>query len=654
MIKYLIKNVNILMKKYLIKNVNIIPISTETILENQDVLIIGDRIAKIAPHLEEEDVIHIDATGKYLLPGITDMHVHIEDENTLRLLVANGVTTIRNMWGAPLHLAWKNQIANGKLISPYMYTTNPLTDGSPPIWNGSYIVTNQTEAKQCVQEAIEAGYDQIKVYNLLTKDAYDALVKEAKEAGIKITGHIPDEVGLQHALEQSQYCNEHLTGYMAASMSETAKTNCPERINKAEYLEYLLEHFDGEQMKRLVEKTKKQGVWNCPTFVVNKRIGRPSKTEEFLQEDAMKYVSKTLLKMWNPKTDFRVKNVDQKMEDNMEKLFDRYLLLGAELKAQGAHLLFGTDTPNPFVVPGFSIHEEFQYFSKVGFSNYEILKIATLTAADFMESDDFGSITEGKRADLVLVDNNPLEDLTHLKHPYGVFLRGQWLDRSYIDEMLSEIEEMYAFENRWFHDLNPEELGDDYVTYHVVNDGILTQKSRMQIGDTQILLHTSDGLSEKQIRCLVNLEKGKPVAYDMTLFLNSLKTELKVNQNRVENQWDVEFSTFAGEIEKTSLPADIPVGFLDIINFLLLPKTVYQLQEGESVTFEQNTLDVYMPPLVRKASIFAKQHGEIIELKYKSKNKELSYRLWCVDDRTLRKLEIDDQFGLSTISLVEK
>ncbi len=638
--------------KYLIKNVNIIPISSEKILGSYDVLIADDRIARIAENINDGEATIIDATGKYLLPGLTDMHVHIEDENALKLLVANGVTTIRNMWGAPLHLAWKKQIAKNNLISPYMYTTNPLTDGSPPVWNGSYIVTNHAEAKLCIQEAIKAGYDQIKVYDLLKKVAYDALVEEAKVAEIKITGHIPIEVGLQHALDKSQYCIEHLSGYIAASMSENAEENCPERKNRAEYLDFLIRNFDVELLKHLVEKTKRQGVWNCPTFVVNKRIGRPSKTEQFLQEESMKYVSKTILDSWNPKTDFRVKNINQKVEDDMDKLFELYLLVAAELKAQGAKILFGTDTPNPFVVPGFSIHEEFQHFSEAGFSNYEVLKIATLAAADFMESDDFGSIAEGKRADLVLLDNNPLENLANLKHPSGVFLRGRWLDRNYLDEMLNDIKEMYAYENRWFHDLNQEELSVDFLNYNVVSSDKIIQKSRMKINNTQIILHTSDGLSERQIRCLVNLKNGKPVSYVLNLILNSLETELKINQE--EYQWSIEFSKFDGIIEKTSLPIDIPLGFLDIINFLLLPEKVYHLAEGEEFIFEQNTLDVYMPPLVRKASIHAKRNGEVIELAYKSKSKELTYRLWCDDKRILRKLEIDTQFGLSTISIVEK
>ena len=238
------------MSKYLIKNVNVIPILSEEILEEHDVLIVNDRIARIAENIDDGEATKIEATGKYLLPGLTDMHVHIMDENALKLLVANGVTTIRNMWGKPCNLAWRKQIANGNLISPYMYTTNPLTDGSPPAWNGSYIVTNSTEAKTCVKDAIESGYDQIKVYSLLTKEAYDALVKEADSARIKITGHIPDKVGLRHALSSAQYCIEHLNGYIGSSMSEEAEKNKPERSQDyVKIFSYFLEHYDEKIMK---------------------------------------------------------------------------------------------------------------------------------------------------------------------------------------------------------------------------------------------------------------------------------------------------------------------------------------------------------------------------------------------------------------------
>ncbi|MBT3223103.1 MAG: hypothetical protein HN348_28860, partial [Proteobacteria bacterium] len=159
----------------------------------------------------------INGTGRYLMPGLVDMHVHNWYEDDHILFVANGVTTVRNLWGDPIHLKWRREIKRGDRIGPRIYTTGPIMDGNPPIWSGSEVVTTVDGARQSVLMQKEAGYDAIKVYNLLAKDVWQAIIDTADQEGLPVVGHVPDAVGYEAVIESSQQTVEHLNGFIDAA-----------------------------------------------------------------------------------------------------------------------------------------------------------------------------------------------------------------------------------------------------------------------------------------------------------------------------------------------------------------------------------------------------------------------------------------------------
>jgi len=198
-------------------NANVIPMNNERILKNHTVIVKNGLIEQVGPVNEvniPDHAVRINGEGKYLMPGIADMHVHAWSENDLKLFIANGVTMIRNMWGSPKHLKWKEMIAKGELFSPSIYTAGPLIDGPPPIWEGSELILTPEQAVKSVEEQVKLGYDFIKISNRLSKESYDAIMGTARKHGIPVAGHVPDKVGIAYVLKSGLRVNEHLTGYI--------------------------------------------------------------------------------------------------------------------------------------------------------------------------------------------------------------------------------------------------------------------------------------------------------------------------------------------------------------------------------------------------------------------------------------------------------
>ncbi|MFO7814515.1 MAG: hypothetical protein R6V14_02035 [Halanaerobiales bacterium] len=189
------------------KNVNIIPMNKKGILKNRSVIIKDEIIQKITSkgnlNINKEAYV-IDATGKYLMPGLSDMHVHIRNKSDLKLFLANGITTVRNMAGHKTHLIYKKKINNGEIIGPNIITTTPLLDGNPPIYPHADVLSNTKVARETVREYKEKGYDYIKVYEKLNKEVYDAIIEEAKRQNIEVVGHVPDKVGIRNVISSGQ------------------------------------------------------------------------------------------------------------------------------------------------------------------------------------------------------------------------------------------------------------------------------------------------------------------------------------------------------------------------------------------------------------------------------------------------------------------
>ncbi len=392
----------------------VVPMDREGVLRDHSVIVRGDRIALVAPaqSIDTQGATVIDARGKWIVPGLADMHVHVWSDKDFGLYLLNGVTTIRNMWGTEQHLAWRTALAAGTILGPTMFTTGPVLDGSPPIWPGSTIVDSADVARTVVKQQKEAGYDFIKVYTRLPLDAYNAIVTEATAQQIPVVGHVPTSVGLDAALESGQRSIEHLDGYLPVG-------GVP-RVGTSE-----------------VNETVSAGAWNCPTLVLMDRFSRLDDPAQLESLPGLAYVDAETREKWNPANDFRLQSWTPKTFARARAQTITASNLVADLSRAGAHLILGTDTGNPYVIPGFAAHDELQLFVAAGLTPWQALRTATAAAAEFVERPgDFGVITPGARADLLVVDRDPLLDVGALEDPPLVLVRGRVLTK---EQLLSNL-----------------------------------------------------------------------------------------------------------------------------------------------------------------------------------------------------------------------
>lgn len=198
------------------KNVNIIPMNKKEILEDRSMVIKDGVIQKISRddnlNINKEAYV-IDATGKFLMPGLADMHVHIGSQSYLKMFLANGITIVRNMAGNKTHLMYKKKISDGEMLGPNIITTTPLLDGDPPVYSHAHVLFSPKSAREVVREYKEKGYDYIKVYENLSKEVYEAVIDEAKRQNIEVVGHVPEKVGIRNVILSGQVSIEHLDNY---------------------------------------------------------------------------------------------------------------------------------------------------------------------------------------------------------------------------------------------------------------------------------------------------------------------------------------------------------------------------------------------------------------------------------------------------------
>ncbi|MHC4993359.1 MAG: amidohydrolase family protein, partial [Planctomycetota bacterium] len=320
-----------------------------------------------------------------------------------------------------LHLDWQRQIEQGRMLGPTIYTAGALLDGSPPIWEGSTVLETAESAQAVVRKQAEDGYQFVKVYNRLKPDVYDAIVRTAREVDMPVIGHVPDAVGLERVLDSGQTCIEHLTGWIAACQTDDSPVRGETDLRKRQLG---VHYFDDDRMKELARACAEKDVWNCVTMVVMQKFSYMTQPDRFANRPEMRYVSPGMKTQWQPQNDFRSRGSTDDRWEAMRKGNEVRRRITAALHDAGADILLGTDTPNPWVVPGFSIHEELANLTAAGLSHYETLRTGTVNPAWFLgESDEFGTVEVGKRADLMLLTANPLEDVTNVQRRAGVMVR---------------------------------------------------------------------------------------------------------------------------------------------------------------------------------------------------------------------------------------
>ena len=417
------------------------------------VVIIGDRIAEIGKSREvhpPKNSETVDATGKFLIPGLWDMHVHWYEKDYLPLFIANGVTGTRQMYGVPMFQDWRRQIEAGQLLGPRILIPSPIVDGPKPVWPGSIAVSNAAEGRQAVIDVKRMGADFVKVYSLLPRDAYFAIADESKKQGIPFEGHVPDSVSVEEASNAGQKTIEHLTGVLAACSSR--ETELRELAQNAkdqprfsgpkyrERQESALDTYTPERAATLFGELKKNHTWQCPTLTVLRSTAYAD-DPSFTDDPRLKYIPRDIASSWNPKADPFLKNRTAEDWALSKKVFSKDLEIVGAMNRAGVEILAGTDVLNPYCLPGFSLHDELQLLVQAGLTAMQALQAATLNPARFMGREkDLGTVDTGKLADLVLLDANPLEDISNTKKIAAVVFRGQFFPRASLDEMLTKIE----------------------------------------------------------------------------------------------------------------------------------------------------------------------------------------------------------------------
>lgn len=413
--------------------VNVVPMDHEGVLENHTVLVRGDRIVSVEPADTAripQDAVRIEGAGLWLSPGLAEMHGHVPGpndpsyaEDVLFLYAANGVTTVRNMAGHPSHLALRDRVMAGELTGPVLHAASP--------WLSGENAGTPDAARQAVRDHQAAGFDLIKMGGI-PRDAYIAMAETAHEIGMPFAGHVPFEVGLTGALEARQTSIDHYDRYVEFLAPDG--TGNPGFFGSA-----WIDQVDESRIPDAVARTVAAGTWNVPTLSLVEHLASDESAESMIAWPEMRYMPRSVLDGWvNAKREFQARADFQ--PEAAAAMVDLRRRLTLALHEAGAPIALGSDAPQFFNVPGFSIHHEMRMMAAAGLSPYEVLVTGTRNAAlYFGEPEEFGVIAPGRRADLILTRANPLDDLENLRDPAGVMLRGRWLSEDDIRAGLDAI-----------------------------------------------------------------------------------------------------------------------------------------------------------------------------------------------------------------------
>jgi imidazolonepropionase-like amidohydrolase len=435
-----------------------LPAADQTVLvEKQRITAVG---ATASIHIPRGMKI-VDASGKFLIPGLADMHVHLtaagEPDGSRRfmipLLLANGITTVRDMGGYLESLIpLRKEIEDGKRLGPRIVFAGPYLDGSPPSFEPSFVVTNRTQANEDVHQLAQRSVDFIKVQSILSRGAYFAIAEAARRERIPFEGHVPDQVTAAEAADAGQRSIEHLTNVLRGCSRDEAKLMREQfyvppkkeivaqaHARVVRWQREMLESFSQTNSDALIARFVAKDVWQAPTLVLLKHDAFPTLGNTEVRNESEKYVPKGTLENWKKGRAMQMRFVNEAESGLREELFAKSQALVGRMQKMGVHLLAGTDTPAPDVVPGFGLHEELALLVAAGLTPMQTLQSATSSAAEFLAKErDSGTVAAGKYADLVLLDGDPLENIRNTGKIRALVLRGRYLDRQALDGLLAE------------------------------------------------------------------------------------------------------------------------------------------------------------------------------------------------------------------------
>jgi tetratricopeptide (TPR) repeat protein len=411
-------------------HVNVIPMDREKVVEDQTVVTQGGRIVQIGDFRTVKvppKARRIDAKGKYLIPGLADAHVHLQSRVEFALYLANGVTTVFNLDGRPGHLLWRHQVAAGTVSGPTIFSTGPIFHQK----------RTPEEDVQLVDAQAAAGYDAIKVYNEVSKEEYPALISEARSKNLLLMGHVARGPGFEMTLQSGQSI-AHLEEIMYTYFN-------PQHDDEFDHIV-----FDESKIPVVTRMVKDSGIYVTATLDNFSRIVlEATDLDAFLKNPELNYVAPWTLLQFEPPNNRYKNRFGPDKYAVLENLlaFQRKLL--KSFSDAGVPLMAGTDATEVGPVAGFGLHHELQEFVNDGLTPYQALQTATTNVAKYLrQSDEFGAIEAGKHADMVLLSANPLANIANTKSIGGVMVRGYWLDRAQLDEMLSKVQPGYEREKQ--------------------------------------------------------------------------------------------------------------------------------------------------------------------------------------------------------------
>jgi imidazolonepropionase-like amidohydrolase len=455
-----------------ITHVTVIDATGSAAQPDMTVTIANQRIQSIGPSATTNiprGVQELDGTGKFLIPGLVDMHVHLTGagepggsrEFFLPLLLANGITTVRDMGGYLESLIpLRQEINQGKRIGPQIFFAGPYLDGSPPSFQPSFVVTNSVEASEDVHSLVQRGVDFIKVQSSLSRKAYIAIAEASKREHISFVGHVPDSVTAMEASDTGQKSIEHLTGVLRACSKDEPKlmreeflpgpkkeTPAQSHARQVAWQRELLTNYSDKKAAELIDAFVHNETWQVPTLILLKKDAYPTPSADLSSDSRQKFVPKHFLEGWEKGTADRDKETTPQEFELRSALMLKAIRLVGKMQSSGVRIMAGTDSAAPYVFPGSALHEELALLVQAGLTPMQAIQAATKSPAEFLgKLKTQGTIEQGKFADLLLLDADPLAEIKNTQKIRAVILRGKLLDRAILDGLLAA-EEKFASAN---------------------------------------------------------------------------------------------------------------------------------------------------------------------------------------------------------------
>ena len=425
------------LREIVFKNVTVIPMDAETSLSKQTVVIQNGIIKAIGKKVKySKNALIVDGKGKYLMPGLAEMHGHIhanEDEklatDILLLYALNGVTTVKNMLGSPLHLTLRDKVASGELLGPRIITAGPQFSGRD--------LKTEEEGIAQVKSQKKMGYDLLKIKEGLSLTVFEAIAKTAQAEHIPFGGHVPFAVGIFNAAKLGFSTVDHLDGIIPALIPRVDTLSEKDLGIFGSKKAYLA---DLSRLDPILQVLRENKVWVTPTQSFAEHWQSPMRSSaELLQYPEMKYMDKKTIEQW---VQMKKGMTSGENYDTLHiiQYLDLRKKIVLECQRKGVNLLAGTDAGQCFMVPGFVLHREMAYLVEAGLTPYEALKTATFNAGQFLDDPKIGVVRPGAMADLILLAENPLKDIHAIDKITGVMLKGKWINKQEIEAMLKKLE----------------------------------------------------------------------------------------------------------------------------------------------------------------------------------------------------------------------